>query len=130
MPRRGVRRVRASCSRFPSSEHDMTAQIDRVRPFAIESWSPGPSKAQCEAILAELEGGAIVHLPRLGFALRGGEARFLSQRWSDGQAKHISRRPGAATVRGAQGTRADLAELGEVMDRYGAAAQRLMRALV
>ncbi|MFO1315983.1 MAG: Kdo hydroxylase family protein [Burkholderiales bacterium] len=67
----------------------LTLDIDRWQP----DLAPG---AQASAVRA-LEGGGVVVLPRLRFALGDDELRFLSPRWSDGRAKNISveRKPSA-----------------------------------
>jgi hypothetical protein len=93
----------------------------------LADWRPalGP-EAQREAARA-LEGGAVLVLPRLAFALSPAERRFLSPQWSDGRAKNVSLE--GSTLKGARGNAADLAQLATMIARFAASAAGLVTAL-
>ena len=74
-----------------------------------------------------LEGGAVLVLPRLAFALSPAERRFLSPQWSDGRAKNISLEWTA--LKGARGSAADIDELAAMVARFAASAADLVTAL-
>lgn len=65
-----------------------------------------------------LESGAVLSFPRLAFALRDDERRFLDARWTDGKAKNISLRWPAGDLRGAVGADADLVALCALVARF------------
>ena len=82
--------------------------------------------AQRDAARA-LEGGGVLVLPQLAFALSADERRFLSPRWSDGRAKNISL--DGDSLKGARGTAADLVALTAMVARFAANAAELVAAL-
>jgi 3-deoxy-D-manno-oct-2-ulosonic acid (Kdo) hydroxylase len=93
----------------------------------IASWRPALTpEAQRDAAHA-LESGAVLVLPRLGFALSERERRFLTPDWSDGRAKNISL--DGRALKGARGSAADLAELSTMIARFAANAADLVVAL-
>jgi hypothetical protein len=95
--------------------------------LSIADWRPSLApEAQREAAHA-LEGGAVLVLPRLGFALSEAERRFLSPQWSDGRAKNISLE--GASIKGARGGTGDLADLAAMVARFAANAADLVTAL-
>ncbi len=65
-----------------------------------------PDAAAQQRAVQALEGGGVLVLPRLAFALSRDEQRFLSPSWSDARAKNISLEAGA--LKGARGDAADL----------------------
>ena len=56
----------------------------------VSAWRPDITAAASERHARVLESGGVLVLPRLAFALRDDETRFLDVRWSDGKAKNIS----------------------------------------
>ena len=56
----------------------------------VEGWRPALTPAFQESAVRAIEGGGVVVLPRVGFALDDSERRFLSPAWSDGRAKNVS----------------------------------------
>jgi 3-deoxy-D-manno-oct-2-ulosonic acid (Kdo) hydroxylase len=76
-----------------------------------------------EAVRAIEEGGVLV-LPEVNFALTEDEYRFLSPAWSDGRAKNVSL--DGTTLKGAQGSAADLAALAAMIGRFAASAADLV----
>jgi hypothetical protein len=93
----------------------------------LAQWRPVlTDEARTEAARM-LEGGGVLRLPRVNFALTGAERRFLSPAWSDGRAKNISL--DAARLKGATGTADDQAELAAMIARYAAAAADLVATL-
>jgi hypothetical protein len=93
----------------------------------IESWNPSPSASTQEAAVRALEGGGVVVLPRVRFALQPGEQKFLSPSWSDGRAKNVSL--DRQHLKGAQGEAGDLAELTAMVTRFAQNAAKLVTAL-
>lgn len=94
----------------------------------LASWRPALSpEAQRDAAHA-LEGGAVLVLPYLAFAMSAGERRFLSPDWSDGRAKNISL--DGRALKGARGSATDLAELATMITRFAANAADLVAALL
>lgn len=94
-------------------------------PFA--DWRPALAPDAQRELAGAIEGGAVLVLPNLGFALTTSERRFLSPRWSDGRAKNISLEGDA--IKGAQGSAADLADLAAMVARFAAQAAGLVSAL-
>ena len=82
--------------------------------------------AQRDAALA-IEGGAVLVLPHLPFALSEDERRFLSPTWSDGRAKNVSL--DGSALKGARGSAKDLADLAAMIARFAANAADLVTAL-
>jgi hypothetical protein len=97
---------------------------NRVRSLDHDSWSAPPSGR--EGLCLSLESGDVLHLPRLAFALAEVERRFLDEHWSREGSKNISLPPAATTVRGATGTREELAALAEMLARFAALATDLV----
>jgi hypothetical protein len=93
----------------------------------IADWRPSLAPDAQRELARAIEGGAVLVLPNLGFALTVGERRFLSPQWSDGRAKNISLEGDA--IKGAQGSAADLADLAAMVARFAAQAAGLVSAL-
>src|SRR5439155_14204510 len=99
-----------------------------VTPLDVASWHPEIPAERTEALALALEGGSVLVLPRLAFAIEPGEARFLDPQWSNGRAKNISVDRG--TVKGARGSAQDLAQLAQLIERFAACASDLIGALL
>jgi hypothetical protein len=99
-----------------------------VTTLDVASWHPEIPAERTEALALALEGGSVLVLPRLAFALELGEARFLDPKWSNGRAKNISIDGG--TVKGARGSPQDLAQLAQMIGRFAACASDLIAALL
>jgi hypothetical protein len=95
--------------------------------LAIDQWQPAPDAAATNDHARALEDGAVLVLPRLGFALAASETRFLDPRWSDGRAKNISLE--GTRIKGAQGTPDELAAMAAMVARFAADASGLVAAL-
>lgn len=93
----------------------------------IAEWCPVLGSDAQRDLARDLEGGAVLVLPELAFALSDAERRFLSPQWSDGRAKNISLE--GASIRGARGSAADLSELAAMIARFAACAAGLVTAL-
>ncbi len=90
-------------------------RVDIVREFPDTRWGDdGPTRG----VEAVLEDGNVLSFPQLPFALAEVECRFLDERWADGKAKNISLRWPGGELRGAAGTRRDLAELQALIARF------------
>ena len=83
--------------------------------------------AETDQLAAILEGGGVLALPRLAFALEPAEARFLDPRWSDGRAKNISLE--GTAIKGASGSDADRDALARMVARFATSASGLVAAL-
>jgi len=93
----------------------------------LADWRPSLAPDAQRQLAHAIEGGAVLVLPNLGFALTVGERRFLSPQWSDGRAKNISLEGDA--IKGAQGSAVDLADLAAMVARFAAQAADLVSAL-
>ena len=93
----------------------------------ICSWRPDIAAAEGERHARILESGGVLVLPKLAFAMRDDEARFLDVRWSDGKAKNISL--DGTSIKGARGGDDDRAALARMVARFAADAAALVAAL-
>jgi hypothetical protein len=98
-----------------------------IATYDIASWSPRVSPQATEAMVRELEAGAVLVLPNLAFMLEHDEKRFLDPRWSDARAKNISFERN--TIRGALGTPKDHMALAHMIGRFAADASALVASL-
>ena len=60
-----------------------------VAELDVSAWRPDITAAESERYARVLESGGVLVLPKLAFALRDDEARFLDVRWSDGLVETI-----------------------------------------
>jgi len=104
-------------------------QFTPLEKLSLGSWGRSANDDASDTACT-LESGHILHLPRLAFDLLPHEARFLSERWSDGRSKNITLRSGERTLRGASGAEDDLAELRAMLERFAARSQALIAALL
>jgi hypothetical protein len=93
----------------------------------LAAWCPVLTPDAQRDIARALESGSVLVLPRLGFVMSESERRFLSPEWSDGRAKNISL--DGASLKGARGAAADLADLAAMIKRFAANAAELVTAL-
>lgn len=96
--------------------------MDVLRTHPDTEWSRGPTAS----VEAEVEHGHVLQFPRLVFALRDDERRFLDPRWADGKAKNVTLRAGTGELRGASGSTADLAALQAMVARFRDQAAQLV----
>ena len=101
--------------------------MTEVLTLDIEGWQPALPPGVQEAAVRALEGGGVVVLPRVNFALSESERRFLSPQWSDGRAKNVSLE--GTRLKGAQGSAEELAELAAMVARFAANAASLVTTL-
>src|SRR5262245_1521028 len=101
--------------------------MTQILTLDIEGWRPALSASVQDSAVRALEGGGVVVLPRVSFAMTAGERRFLSPEWSDGRAKNVSL--DGARLRGAQGNAGDLAELAAMVTRFARCAASLVTTL-
>jgi hypothetical protein len=99
-----------------------------VTTIDIADWQPQVSEAAAAAHARVIEAGGVLALPRLAFALRADERRFLDPKWSDGRAKNINLDRGEVHGSSAQG--ADRAALRDMVARFAAGASALIAALL
>jgi hypothetical protein len=85
-----------------------------------------PPGAQ-EACVRAIERGGVLVLPHVNFTLSESERRFLSTAWSDGRAKNVSL--DGASLKGAAGAAADLADLAAMIRRFAENAAKLVATL-
>jgi hypothetical protein len=96
----------------------------------LDRWE-GPFAAEVqEAALAALEGGQVIVLPRLGFALDAAERGFLTARALDDTRKNVSFDPATGTVHGTGLQGEERLRLAAMLDRFGRQAEALLRALL
>ncbi|MDB5987676.1 MAG: hypothetical protein JWR16_2729 [Nevskia sp.] len=103
--------------------------MSQIETFAVANWSPAPAAADDQRMIATLEAGKVLLLPRLSFELRSDERRFLDPRWSDRRAKNISYDPASAQIKGAIGNSADLEDLRRLLERFHLSAVGLIKNL-
>jgi hypothetical protein len=100
-----------------------------VSVFPSHGWAgPYPAAVQ-ERALAALEGGQVLFLPDLPFALEDHERSFLSPA-TVRRSKNVSFDPARSKVGGASVTGLKLDQLRELMARYARATQQLMDGLL
>jgi 3-deoxy-D-manno-oct-2-ulosonic acid (Kdo) hydroxylase len=104
--------------------------LDLIDELPFDTWDPVVDACAGASAVDGLERGRILHLPRLGFEVRPEEDRFLAGEWSDGRSKNIYLRRPERELRGARGSRADLASLRGMLERYARQAQQLVAALL
>ena len=100
-------------------------QVDVVRTFAVDNWSPAIGKDLPEGYEALLEGGCVLFFPNLPFDFGSKNNDLISQRWADGKSKNISYRGDDQPLRGAQGSKEDLLRLKGVLAKYATSAESL-----
>lgn len=101
--------------------------MTEVLTLDIEGWQPALPPGVQESAVRALEGGGVVLLPHVNFALSDAEQRFLSPQWSDGRAKNVSL--DGTRLKGARGADGDLAELAALVARFAAQAASLVTTL-
>lgn len=94
--------------------------------FETTEWSAVWEEEASALAAHALESGRILFFPNLRFELSNGERRFLSPKWSSGNAKNISYDPGKDEVRGTKASGADRADLAGLMRRYSQHAKELV----
>jgi len=106
-----------------------STQPDALRDYPDIAWGSGEAGATMRSLEGELEAGCLLRFSRLRFELMPEERRFLDPRWTNGKAKNITLRPGAAEIRGSSGSAADQAALKAMIARYGVSALALVERL-
>lgn len=99
--------------------------MNLIREFDFDQWNPKIDAVSSQQAIAALEGGFVICLPHLPFALGEDEKRFLSENWSDQKSKNISLRPQGG-LKGAAGSAADLKALRAMIQRYSDQATQLV----
>lgn len=103
--------------------------MNAIHTLALDTWTP-PAVAEAGAVLArEIEAGRVLYLPRLAFAFREDERRFLDPRWSNGRGKNIALDNDVAPLKGAAGSPDEVAELRALVARFRAQAVGLIARL-
>ena len=93
----------------------------------LTEWRPALTDEARDTAARALEGGGVIRLPHVRFALTESERRFLSPAWSDGRAKNISL--DGTRLKGAIGAAADRVELASMIARFAAGASELVTAM-
>ena len=93
----------------------------------LTGWRPALTPAIQERAVRAIEGGGVVVLPRVSFALEESERRFLSPAWSDGRAKNVSL--DGDRLKGAHGEASDLREMAAMVQRFADGAASLVTTL-
>jgi len=93
----------------------------------IAGWQPVLPPGAQEACVRAIERGGVLVLPHVNFTLSESERRFLSTAWSDGRAKNVSL--DGASLKGAAGAAADLADLAAMIRRFAENAAKLVATL-
>jgi hypothetical protein len=96
----------------------------------VEAWDgPFTSTIQAKA-LAALEGGRVIVLPRLAFALRPDEQGLLSPSSLDDSRKNVSLDPHTGEIHGTAAQGPARAAMAALLDRYARNTEALLRALL
>src|SRR5262245_66593384 len=102
--------------------------MHRIVELPVTEWSAELDPETSRGVVADLELGKVLYLPRLAFPLSADEAHFLDPRWLSGTHKSVSYEPDRARdtggVRGARGSLADLQSLAAMIGRFRAGALR------
>ena len=93
----------------------------------LAEWRPVLAADARQAAARALEGGGVLRLPHVSFALTEAERRFLSPACSDGRAKNISLERGR--LKGAAGSADDQVALAAMIARFAACAGDLVATL-
>jgi len=101
--------------------------MNEIVTLDIAGWRPALPPGAQEASVRAIEGGGVLVLPHVSFTLSERERRFLSAAWSDGRAKNISL--DGASLKGAAGSAADLADLAAMVGRFAENAATLVATL-
>ena len=101
--------------------------MTEILTLELEGWRPALTPAIQERAVRAIEGGGVVVLPRVSFALSDSERRFLSPAWSDGRAKNVSL--DGDKLKGAQGDASDLRELAAMVMRFAERAASVVTVL-
>ena len=101
--------------------------MSEILTLDVAGWQPQLPPGTREAAVRAIEGGGVVVLPQVTFALSARERRFLSAEWSDGRAKNVSL--DGTRLKGARGDAGDLAELGAMVARFAESAASLVATL-
>jgi len=108
--------------------------MHRIVELPVTEWSAELDPETSRGVVADLELGKVLYLPRLAFPLSADETRFLDPRWLSGTHKSVSYEPDRARdtggVRGARGSLADLQSLAAMIGRFRAGALALIHALL
>ena len=98
--------------------------------FDFREWG-GPFDAATRArAQAALEHGRLLYFPRMPFKLTNSETEFLDGRLTDGKAKNISLDHGSGKLQGTSARGGDAARLAAMIERFGAGATHLVKALL
>jgi hypothetical protein len=95
----------------------------------LADWSATVDAATQARAIAGLEAGRVVFLPHLAFSLWDSEREFLTPEAGDASRKNVSRDPSTGRTHGTAFEGEKLARLGSMLERYGAQATALVRAL-
>lgn len=91
----------------------------------------GPVSTNMRGVAVEaLESGKVLYFPRLAFGLSKTEERFLTPAMAHAKAKNVSFDPSTGVVKGAVGSRADIAAVTAMMRRYHESARKLVETLL
>ena len=93
----------------------------------LTGWRPSLTPTIQERAVRAIEGGGVVVLPHVGFALTEAERKFLSPSWSDGRAKNVSL--DGDKLKGAHGEAPALRELAAMVRRFAENAASLVTTL-
>ncbi len=93
----------------------------------LHEWQPQLPPGVQEKAVRAIEGGGVVVLPDVRFAMSERERRFLSPAWSDGRAKNVSL--DGTRLKGAHGNEDELAELAAMVARFAVDASSLVTTL-
>jgi hypothetical protein len=93
----------------------------------LTSFHPALTPEAQQVAVRALEGGGVLALPHVNFAMAPEERKFLSPEWSDGRAKNISL--DGAALKGARGSEAERTALAAMVARYAADAAGLVATL-
>ena len=104
--------------------------LNPICTLELDSWSPPAAVDGGLTVALELEAGRVLYLPRLTFALREREDRFLDPCWSSGTSKNIALQDADASLEGAAGPPDDIDALRALLARFRVQAARLVTGLL
>ena len=108
----------------------MLSNDDVIEVSDDSNWRCGPDRDTATRMIRSLESGRVLYFPRLAFALKETERRFLSPGCSDGKAKNVSYDPRDGSIQGTSCKDQDRNDLAAIISRFATQARALIESLI
>lgn len=107
----------------------MLSQNDVIEVSEESDWHSKPDRQTTARMIRALESGKVIYFPRLAFALKETERRFLTPNCSDGKAKNVSYDPRDGSIQGTSCKDLDGDDLAAMISRFAGQARALIESL-